>query len=228
MRTTSGTRHELISPKVGSAPRYRRESIAGIVLAGGRSRRMGGRDKAQLLLDGRSMLAMVIDRMRPQVGALAVSANGDAIRSLKLDLPVLADAEFSFEGPLAGILAGMRWARREVPSANWIATAATDTPFLPSNLVHRLLSAGEQSTVARLAASRGKVHPVFGLWPIDLAPALEEWLAGGLSRKVGDWVKHIPHVVVEFGEVDGSDPFFNVNTPDDVKVARSLLPEVTS
>ena len=212
----------------GSVPQYARESIAGVVLAGGRSRRMGGSDKSKLLLGGRPMLAMVIDRMRPQVGALAVSANGDASRRLELDLPVLADAEFSFEGPLAGILAGMRWARREVPSANWIATAATDTPFLPPSLVFRLLTASPRSTVARLAASRGKVHPVFGLWPIDLAPALEEWLAGGLSRKVRDWVEHIPHVVVEFVEVDGSDPFFNVNTPDDVKLAQSLLSEVTS
>ena len=157
-----------------------------------------------------------------------VSANGDAIRRLELDLPVLADAEFAFEGPLAGILAGMRWARREVPAADWIATAATDTPFLPRSLVHRLLSASGQSTVARLAASRGKVHLVFGHRPIDLAPALEEWLASGLSRKVRDWVGQIPHLVVEFDEVDGFDPFFNVNTRDDVKVARSLLPEVTS
>ena len=188
---------------------------------------MGGNDKSMLLLGGRSMLVMVIDRMRPQVGALAVSANGDTSRLQELNLPVLTDAEFRFEGPLAGILAGMRWARREVPLANWIATAATDTPFLPPSLVHRLLTASGQSTVARLAASRGKVHPVFGLWPLDLAPALEEWLASGLSRKVRDWVEHIPHVVVEFDEVDGSDPFFNMNTPDDVKVARSLLSEVT-
>lgn len=217
-----------MSPKVGSGPRYPHESIAGIVLAGGRSRRMGGRDKAQLLLGGRSMLVMVIDRMRPQVGALAVSANDDAIRRLELDLPVLADAEFSYEGPLAGILAGMRWARREMPSANWIATAATDTPFLPPSLVHRLLSASPRSTIARLAASRGRMHPVFGLWPIDLAPALGKWLADGASRKVRDWVASIPHVVVKFDEVDGSDPFFNVNTPEDASVARSLLSEIVS
>jgi molybdopterin-guanine dinucleotide biosynthesis protein A len=166
--------------------------------------------------------------MRPQVGALAVSANGDAIRRRNLELPVLADAEFSYEGPLAGILAGMRWARREISSAKWIATAATDTPFLPPSLVQHLLAASTRSAVARLAASRGQMHPVFGLWPIDLAPTLARWLADGSSRKVRDWVEHIPHVVVEFDEVEGSDPFFNVNTPDDIDVARSLLSRVTS
>ena len=203
-------------------------SIAGVVLAGGRSRRMGGIDKAMLLLGGRPMLAIVIDRMRPQVDALAVSANGDVIGNLGLDLPILADAEFRFEGPLAGLLAGLRWARREVPSAIWMATAAIDTPFLPSNLVHSLLMASPQSNVTRLAASRGSMHPVFGLWPMDIAPALEDWLAGGSSRKVSDWVGQIPHVIVEFEEVDGSDPFFNVNTPDDARVARLRLSETAS
>jgi molybdopterin-guanine dinucleotide biosynthesis protein A len=189
---------------------------------------MGGRDKAQLLLDGRSMLAMVIDRLRPQVGALAVSSNGDAIRLLQPDLTVLDDAEFSYEGPRAGILAGMRWARREMPSANWIATVTTDTPFLPLSLVQRLLTASPRSAVARLAASRGRVHPVLGLWPIELGLALEKWLADGASRKVRDWIESIPRVVITFDEVDGIDPFFNVNTAEDANVARSLLSEIAS
>jgi molybdopterin-guanine dinucleotide biosynthesis protein A len=171
------------------------------------------------------MLGRVIDRMRPQVGALAVSANGKAIQLPGLRLPVLDDAEFQFEGPLAGILAGMRWARQVAPSADWLATAATDTPFLPPDLVRRLFGASDLSTVARLAASHGRVHPVFGLWPLALAPALEGWLAAGPSRKVHDWLQRIPHVVVEFDQVDGSDPFFNVNTPDDARVARTLLAE---
>jgi molybdopterin-guanine dinucleotide biosynthesis protein A len=213
---------------MSGARRYPSKSVAGIVLAGGRSRRMGGRDKAQLLLDGRSMLAMVIDRLRPQVGALAVSSNGDAIRLLQPDLTVLDDAEFSYEGPLAGILAGMRWARREMPSANWITTVATDTPFLPLSLVQRLLTASPRSAVARLAASRGRVHPVLGLWPIELGPALEKWLADGASRKVRDWIESIPRVVVTFDDVDGIDPFFNVNTAEDANVARSLLSEIAS
>jgi molybdenum cofactor guanylyltransferase len=189
---------------------------------------MGGGDKSRLLIGGRPMLARVIDRMRPQVGALAVSANGDATRLLNPDLPVLDDAEFRFEGPLAGILAGMRWAHRIAPSADWLATAATDTPFLPRSLVRRLFGASDQPRVARLAASQGRVHPVFGLWPLAQAPALEGWLARGRSRKVHDWVQQIPHVVVEFEPVDGADPFFNVNTPDDAEVARALVMETAS
>jgi molybdopterin-guanine dinucleotide biosynthesis protein A len=189
---------------------------------------MGGGDKSRLLIGGRPMLARVIDRMRPQVGALAVSANGDATRLLNPDLPVLDDAEFRFEGPLAGILAGMRWARLRASSADWIATAATDTPFIPPNLVRRLFGASDEAMVARLAASQGRVHPVFGLWPLALAPALEDWLARGGSRKVHDWVQQIPHVAIEFEPVDGADPFFNVNTPDDAEVARALVMETAS
>ena len=198
--------------------------IAGLVLAGGRSRRMGS-DKAVLPLGGRPMVARAVDRMRPQVGMLAVSSNSDALGPLGPDVPVLDDAEFSFEGPLAGILAGMRWARRATPPAEWIATVAVDTPFLPTDVVHRLLAASELPTVARLAASRGRVHPVFGLWPVRLDQHLAAWLAGGGSRKVLDWVAGIPHVLVEFPDRDGHDPFFNVNTPHDAEIARSLLPE---
>jgi molybdopterin-guanine dinucleotide biosynthesis protein A len=189
---------------------------------------MGGNDKSRLLLGGRPMLARVIDRMRPQVSLLAVSANDHATRTLYPNLPVLNDGEFRFEGPLAGVLAGVRWARRVAPSAVWLATAATDTPFLPPNLVRRLLGASDHATVTRLAASQGRVHPVFGLWPLALTPVLESWLAGGGSRKVHDWLQHVPHAVVAFDEVDGRDPFFNVNTPDDAAVARSLLAEIVS
>jgi molybdenum cofactor guanylyltransferase len=142
-----------------------RHHVAGVVLAGGRSRRMGGNDKSRLLLGGRPMLAWVIDRMRPQVGAMAVSSNDEAIPIVYPNLTVLDDGEFRFEGPLAGILAGMRWARRVAPSAVWLATAATDTPFLPPDLVRCLLAASDQATVARLAASQGRIHRclVFGL-----------------------------------------------------------------
>jgi len=99
--------------------------------------------------------------------------------------------------------------------------------FQVSRSVRRpiVLGASDQAAITRLAASQGRVHPVFGLWPLALTPALESWLVGGGSRKVHDWLQDVPHVVVEFDEVDGRDPFFNVNTPDDASVARSLLPE---
>lgn len=196
--------------------------VAGVVLAGGRSRRMGGNDKSRLLLGGRPMLAWVIDRMRPQVGAMAVSSNDEATPIHYPNLPVLDDGEFRLEGPLAGILAGMRWASRSGP-CDWIATAATDAPFIPPDFVRRLVGATDQPMALRLAASEGRVHPVFGLWPVALAPALDTWLAAGGSRKVHDWVRQVPHAVVEFESADGVDPFFNVNTPADAEVARAHL-----
>jgi molybdopterin-guanine dinucleotide biosynthesis protein A len=184
---------------------------------------MGAGDKATMLVGGRAMLAIVAERMGSQVGALAVSANGNLDPLLLPGVPILPDGALAFEGPLAGLLAGMSWARRAVPSATWIATSPTDAPFLPLDLVGRLLAASSDVQTTRLAASRGRIHPVFGLWPLDLASALADWLAAGSSRRVRDWVAAIPHVVVDFDRAGEPDPFFNVNTPDDLEAARSRI-----
>jgi molybdopterin-guanine dinucleotide biosynthesis protein A len=195
------------------------DRVAGVVLAGGRSRRMG-EDKAGVLLGGQTMASRVIALMRPQVCAIALSSN--AFFDQNQNLPVISDGEFSFEGPLAGILAGMRWTLRDVPPASWIATVPTDAPFLPRDLVARLLAANPSPSVARIAASEGNLHPVVGLWPVTLAPTLETWLATGRSRRVRDWLAEIAHVVVAF---ENDDAFFNVNTPADMKAATVMLLE---
>src|SRR5262245_65939466 len=128
----------------------RRHQVTGVILAGGRSRRMGGGDKGLLELAGRPMLAHVVCRMRPQVKALIINANGDASRFAPLGLPVVPDTIGGFVGPLAGVLAGMRWSVAHVPSTRWIATAAGDAPLLPADLVDKMMRA----VAARPAPSR--------------------------------------------------------------------------
>lgn len=108
-----------------------RSEIAGLVLAGGKSRRMGV-DKCLLHLAGRPLIAHAAERLRPQVGQLALNANGDPGRLAEFGLPVIADLAYGAEGPLAGFLAGMQWARASARPAKWIATVATDTPFFPT------------------------------------------------------------------------------------------------
>jgi len=203
----------------------------GCVLAGGLSRRMGGGDKSLRELGGRPMLGRVIDRLRPQVGAVVINANGDPARFTGFDAPVHADPVPGFAGPLAGVLAGMRWAEIHRPQAHWVVTVATDTPFFPENLVARLVgAAGHHDTMIALAKSGDRVHPVFGLWPVALADDLEAAIRDEDLRKVLVWVHRHPHVEVIFTGpvIDGTeiDPFFNVNTPEDMDVAETLAAEL--
>lgn len=198
------------------------EEIAGIVLAGGLSRRMGGIEKAFLKLDGRPLIAHVLERLSAQASPVAINANGDPSRFAAFGRPVVADETPTFEGPLAGILAGMLWVRREAPHIRFLATAACDTPLFPKDLVAKLLAAAssEASPSLALSASGGRIHPIFGLWPVALAPDLTRALACG-ERKVIRWAANHAHKTVEFSASGAPfDPFFNVNTPADLAEAE--------
>lgn len=202
-------------------------AITGVVLAGGQSRRMGGGDKGLLELAGKSMLGHVIDRLSPQVGRLVINANGDPQRFARLGLPVIADTVVGFAGPLAGVLAGMRWSAAHAPAARWIVTAAGDAPMLPRNLVGKLGAAVEgQANAIALARSAGELHPVIGLWPVSLADDLEQALEGGV-RKVLHWTDRHDTVGVDFPMVRVGgievDPFFNANTPQELDALRAML-----
>lgn len=202
-------------------------NITGIILAGGQSRRMGGGDKCLLPLAGKPMLQHVIDRIGPQVSNLAINANGDPARFGSFGLDVVADTVGGFAGPLAGILAGLRWSAANTPAADWIATVSADAPFLPNNLVALLheTAAANPGAIA-LAASHGHAHPVIGLWPVAHADDLEAALGEGV-RKVLHWTDRHGTLTVEFSPIavggQNIDPFFNANTPDDLKQAEALL-----
>lgn len=197
----------------------------GVILAGGQARRMGGGDKGLLRLGGQTLLRHVIDRLEPQVAGLALNANGDAARFDGYGLPVLPDSIEGFVGPLAGVLAGLDWAAEQGKDA--IVTAAADTPFFPGDLVPQLLMAGEGMThplvlAATPDAERGLVrHPTFGLWPVALRDDLRAALSEGL-RKVVMWTDRHDGRMASF-PVTRFDPFFNVNTPDDLARAEALI-----
>ncbi|MBI6629306.1 molybdenum cofactor guanylyltransferase MobA [Pontibaca salina] len=199
----------------------------GVILAGGQARRMGGGDKGRLRIGGRTLLAHVIDRLTPQVAGLALNANGDPSRFADLGLPVLADSIDGFVGPLAGVLAGLDWAAEQ--GTDSIVTAAADTPFFPCDLVPRLQLAGEGMTHPLVLAAtpdpeRGQArHPTFGLWPVALRDDLRAALGDGL-RKVVLWTDRHNGQLAQF-PVDRFDPFFNVNTPEDLARAEALLEE---
>jgi molybdenum cofactor guanylyltransferase len=201
--------------------------IVGVVLAGGQSRRMGGGDKGLLELGDKPMLGHVLARLTPQVARVAINANGPPERFAAFGVPVVADSIGGFAGPLAGVLAGMRWAAQEAPTARWIATTSADAPFIPMDLVARLRAAAVSRPKAiAIAESSGDLHPVIGLWPVAHAVDLEAELNAGI-RKVLRWTdKHgtipVPFEVAKAGGTE-IDPFFNANTPGELDEARRLL-----
>ena len=206
----------------------------GVILAGGLATRMGGGDKGRLQVGGESLLARVVDRIAPQVAGLALNANGDPQRFDDLGLPVIADTIDGFAGPLAGVLAGLDWAAEQ--GASSIVTVAADTPFFPQDLAERLLAAAEGQRYPLVLATTPRTgeealksgggrrvnrHPTFGLWPVELREDLRGALQNGL-RKVVLWTDQHGGREALF-EAEPFDPFFNVNTPEDLARAEALL-----
>jgi len=201
----------------------RETTVAGVLLAGGLSRRMGGGDKSLRTLAGRPILDHVVERARPQVSALLINANGDPDRFAGYGLPVAADVIDGFQGPLAGVLTGLDWAAENAPGATWVASFATDAPFLPDDLVARLRAAAEDAGAdMACAASGGRAHPVFGLWPVALRDALRRAMVEEEMRKIDLWTARYDVVRVDFAS-DPVDPFFNINAPNNLAEAERLL-----
>lgn len=191
---------------------------AAVILAGGMASRMGGGDKGLLWLGGQSLLDHIIARVAPQAAALALNANGDAARFASLGLPVLPDPLPGRPGPLAGILAAMIWAAAQ--GATHVVTVPSDTPFVPCDLIPRLLLAAETAPLA-IAASGGRMHPTCALWPTALADDLQATLAAG-QRRVMDYANRHGAAQADFA-VGPPDPFYNINTPADLVRAESWL-----
>lgn len=205
------------------------ERIAGVILAGGLSRRMGGGDKALLTLGDRPLLSHVIDRLQRQAAPIALNANGDPARFRPFGLPVIPDTVEGFAGPLAGILAGMEWARQQ-KGVKALVSVAGDTPFFPDNLVAELAKAtkGRLDRIV-IACSGGRRHPVFALWPLSLRDPLSTFLTEKNDRSVAAFAAR--HHAVEqdypletFGTMT-ADPFFNINISEDLAEAERLFRE---
>ena len=200
--------------------------IAGLVLAGGRAVRLGGGDKTLRLIGGKPMLSRVLERLAPQVRQIAISANGDPARFAGFGLPVLADnGPAGQAGPLAGILSGLEWAKAET-GCNMLLTVAGDTPFFPADFAARLNAAIARRNRIAVAASNGRRHPVFALWPVSVGDDLKRFLAESASFSVAAFLGAHDVATVDFpmqqaGD-EKADPFFNVNTPQDLAEAEEI------
>jgi molybdopterin-guanine dinucleotide biosynthesis protein A len=182
---------------------------------------MGGVDKALLMLGGETLIARAVARARPQVSELVINANGDPARFAEFGLPVIPDRVAGFQGPLAGVLAGLDWLRANRPEAKWLATFACDCPFFPLHLVERLLAAAERENVpVAIAIDKERNHPVFAVWHADLPVTSESVLNSQDSRKMDHFVARFPNAKALFQW--RPDPFFNANTPEDLVEAERM------
>jgi molybdopterin-guanine dinucleotide biosynthesis protein A len=186
--------------------------VTGVVLAGGLGRRMGGVDKGLQLLDGRPMVAQVIERLQPQVDELLINANQNLDRYAAFGHRVVPDSIEGFAGPLAGLERGLANATHGL-----VATVPCDSPFLPADLVIRLYEAlatgGADLAVARTGS---QPHPVFCLCRRELHANLAAYLAGG-GRKIDHWYSSLHVAEVDFA--DEAAAFDNLNTRDELQAA---------
>ena len=174
-------------------------AVAGVLLAGGLARRMGGGDKCLRPLSGETLLARVIARVAPQVGPLILNANGDPARFAPYGLPVVADVVEGHAGPLAGILTALDWAAEHAPHHPLVASFATDAPFLPRDMVEVMVEARDLAGAdLACAVSGGRTHPVFGLWPVELRADLRDALVVQGERKIDRWTASHRLVEVAF------------------------------
>ena len=197
-------------------------SILGLVLAGGLARRMGGGDKARIRIGGKTILERVLARLTPQCTAIILNANGDPARFADTGLPVVADSVPDFAGPLAGILAGLDWAAAHASGIADVVSVPGDCPFLPGDLVARLHAARPAVGKPLACAHSGDWrHPVVGLWPVALREDLRRAITVDDLRKIEVWTARHGVALADW-PTEPVDPFFNVNTPEDVERANAL------
>jgi molybdopterin-guanine dinucleotide biosynthesis protein A len=201
------------------------EVIPAVILVGGVGRRMGGVDKPLMLLAGRPLLSYVIEALAPQTPYIALATRADPEPYRHFGLPLLPDS-IADQGPLTGLRSALEWAKATVPDASHVALLAGDTPFIPSDLFSRLRVARSPSPSCIFAASKGQIHYSTGIWPLSAHALLETVESENSDRSLRGLAHHIGLETAEW--IDDADPFFNINTPDDLAVAEHRLMHINS
>ena len=195
--------------------------VVGVILAGGKSRRMGGGDKFLRAIGGKSMLDHALTRLAPQVDQMILSVNGNRQNLDGYGLPIIEDGPYTGRGPLAGILAALRWSEAASADSAIVVSVPADTPFVPLDLAARLSGALSPSIDVAIATSLGQNHHAIATWPVRIRRLLDDWLKQSESFAVKDFLRSCRTTTVDFAGAP-SDPFFNVNTPRDLEEANAM------
>ena len=193
-------------------------NILGVVLAGGKSSRFG-QDKSDVKLDGRSLLEHTLNKIKPKLKKILIVSNNQTLK----DYTVIKDCIDGHLGPLVGVLSAMKWIKKNNYSFNWIATFPCDTPFFNNSLIDRFIESSKSNDSALyFAKSEKKRHNIFGLWSLKLVEILEEDIIKNNYRKVEIWANKIGVKTINISYKE-FDPFFNINTKEDLAEAEKIL-----
>jgi molybdopterin-guanine dinucleotide biosynthesis protein A len=189
--------------------------VCAVIVAGGRSSRMG-REKTFELVGGRTILERIIARLRMQVDEVIINANGDLERFGRSGLAVIGDLRPDAGSPLAGLHTALRFASGG--GFDSVLTVPSDTPFLPADLANRLAAARHP---AAIAASDGQTHFLTGLWSAMLLGKAEDAMLQPRIPRVQDWARQCDAAIIQW-PAEPYDPFFNVNTPQELAEAQRI------
>ena len=196
-------------------------NILGAILAGGQSKRMG-KDKLFLELNNKKLIEHTIDKVKKYLKKIIIITNQDNEFFLKNNLTTVKDCIEGQLGPLVGILTAMKWAKENLSKCSWIATFPCDTPFFPESIIKSFIEESKKKeSLILCASSHGRKHNIFGLWSLDLYDKLKDDLTNHKVRKVQDWTEKNKIKNLEFKFKD-YDPFFNINTEEDLTFAKKL------
>ncbi len=197
-------------------------NILGAILAGGKSKRMG-QNKSFVRLNNKALIEYTINKVKKNLGELIIITDQKNDFFKKNNLVTVKDCIDGQLGPLAGILTAMKWAKENSSKYSWIASFPCDTPFFPESIILNFIKQSKKKESLMLcASSHGRKHNIFGLWSLDLYDKLHNDLVNNKIRKVEDWTKKNNIKNLEF-KFEGYDPFFNINTLEDLEFAKKII-----
>jgi len=199
-----------------------KENILGLILAGGQSKRMGNINKSLAIINNKSLLEITLSLVKKQLNTVIINSNVRLNIANKYNLRIIPDKIPGYLGPLSGILSGMEWAKKNFPECQWVASFPVDSIFFPNNFVEIMTNKINKKTQIICAKSKGRTHPVFALWSLDLIDDLKKALLDEGVRKIDEWTKRHNLEIVNF-EVQKIDPFFNINTFNDLEIAKDYF-----
>ena len=201
------------------------DNILATILAGGQSKRMG-KDKLFLEFNNKKLIEHTIDKVKKYLKKVIIITNQDNEFFSKNNLITVKDCIEGQLGPLVGILTAMKWAKENLNKCSWIATFPCDTPFFPEKIIKSFIEESEKKeSLILCASSHGRKHNIFGLWSLDLYDKLKDDLINKKVRKVQDWTEKNKIKNLEFTFKD-YDPFFNINTEEDLEFAKKLSKKI--